>query len=520
MNKLKPNGWLLVMLVTFLPNPLISQEINITASEYNFDRGSTTIKKIFGHDAENYFVISHHSGQYYIEKLDRNLNSVIEAPLKLYEGLKTYDMETVVHFHGELIVIVSRRKINETVLYYQKIDKATLLPSTDLIELTTIKFVKGNWPDFHFALSKHETKLMIVSRIKLNWTKVQYNELMVYDGGMELVWKREDLFTFEGQGPRENIYLVDDLSNISILSLLKRESITSLFQDVKNAYTIYRYTRQGKIVKEYPISLENRYIRGVRIIADDRGELICAGLYSELFRAGVGGTFFFRIDAGDGILYDNQSHAFSDDLLIRLANTKEPIMAEEELMKYVLTDLVLRDNGNIILIAEQLFEQTYNTYNNLIITCFDTTGQVNWSQVVPKRQDFDVRYLLQHQYEVADFRDYIRETGSVNEYIENFCSYALIAPIDGNDITLIYNDHIRNIEPGEKPKNFIHPRKSYIAAVHIDAFGTLTKYDVLHWKRKSLYPEPIRYYDTLGKTVIIPAYKGRKYNYYKITASY
>jgi len=40
----------------------------------------------------------------------------------------------------------------------------------------------------------------------------------------------------------------------------------------------------------------------------------------------------------------------------------------------------------------------------------------------------------------------------------------------------------------------------------------------LKWKKKALFPEPIRYYDTLYNTIIIPAFKGRKYNYYKITA--
>jgi hypothetical protein len=252
----------------------------------------------------------------------------------------------------------------------------------------------------------------------------------------------------------------------------------------------------------------------------ERGELICAGLYSELVRAGVGGTFFFKIDPESGIIYDNRSEAFSADMLSIMTDLNEPMMAQEELMKYRLTDLILRENGHILLIAEQLFEQNYNTYNNLIVTCFDTTGQVYWSQVVPKRQDFDIRYLVQHEEEVGDYRDYIKETGAIHEYVENYCSYALIASLNGNDITLVYNDHIRNLEPGEKPRSFSNPRKSYLAAVHISESGVLTNYTLQLWKRKLLYPEPMRYYDTLGETIIVPAFKGRKFNYYKITAKY
>jgi hypothetical protein len=512
-------GFLLLVLV-ILPVSAWTQSIEITASEFDFNQGSTTIHRIFGHDPESYFVLKYYGGQYHLEKLDRFLNFVREEPLKLYEGLKTYDLETIVHFHGELYLFASHRKFAETDLIVQKINKETLLPETGFTKLATVKFIRGNWPDFHFALSRHETKLMIAGQIKLTWEKVLHNEFYVFDKGLESLWGKKDYYNFTGQGPRESKFVVDEQGNVSILSLTKRESLISIFQDIKNSYVIHRYTDEGKTFREYPLTLENRYIRGFKILDGERGELICAGLYSELVRSGVGGTFFFKIDPVSGIIYDSQSEAFSADMLSVLMDLKEPMMAEEELMKYRLTDLILRENGHILLIAEQLFEQNYNTYNNLIVTCFDTTGQVYWSRVVPKRQDFDIRYLVQHEEEVGDYRDFIKETGTIHEYVENYCSYALIAPLNGNDITLIYNDHIRNLEPGVKPRSFSNPRNSYLAAVHISESGDITKHTLQPWKRKSLYPEPMRYYDTLGETIIIPAFKGRKFNYYKITARY
>lgn len=509
-----------ILLLFGFPELIFNQHIEYTASKAYYNMGSTTVHKIFGHDAEHYYVIKFYGNQYHLEKLDINLNLILTKPVKLFEGLKTYDLETIFHFHNELYIIVSRRKFSETVLYYQKIDKENLTPLTDLIEIATVRFIRGNWPDFYFALSRNETKLLVVSVIKLNWSKVQYNEYYVFGKGMEQEWTRKDFYEFTGQGPRENNYVVDEYGNVSVLCLMKRESILSLFQDMKNSYIIYRYTQQGRFFREYPLTLMNRYIRGVKIIGGANGELICSGLYSELFRAGVGGTFFFKIDPEDGRIYDNQTYPFSDDLIVRLMETREPIMADDELMKYRLNDLVLRKNGKIILIAEQLFEQSYNTYNNLIVVCFDSTGQVDWNQIVTKRQDFDIRYLMQQKQDIASYRDMVKETGTLNEYIENYCSYALIAPVDGNDITIIYNEHIQNMEANKKQKSFSHPRRSFLAAVRIDEYGNMTRMNIVKWRRKLLYPEPMRFYDTLGNTVIIPAFKGRKYNYYKITADY
>ena len=510
----------LIFFLILSANLAFSQDLEVVKSEPDFNYGSTNIHKIIGHDENYFYVIKFHGNQYHIEKLDKNLNSVLEEPIKLFEGFKTYDLETVVHFYGELYIFVSRRRLSDITLFYQKIDKNTLQAASDLIELTTMKFIKGNWADFHFSLSRHETRLMVACRIKLNWSKVQFNEYYVLGKGMEVIWKRNDSFEFSGQGPRDNKYIVDEKGNISILSLLKRESILSLFSDIKNVYTIYRYTDNGNKFREYPVTLKERYIRGLKIIGDENGDLICAGLYSELFRAGVRGTFFFKISVDDGRIYDNNIHPFDEALLAQLMENKEPTIEKEELIKYVMTDLVLRNNGKIILIAEQLFEQTYNTYNNLVVTCFDTIGQVYWNQVIQKRQDFNINNLTRLQIEPEDYRDYVMETGSIDMYIENYCSYALMAPLDESFIYIFYNDDIRNLDHPKKAKNFSRPRKSYIAAVKIDEYGNVTREPAVKWKKRGLFPEPIRYYDTLGKTIVIPAFKSRKFCYYKITVKY
>ena len=498
----------------------MSQQIEVSASRPDFNYGSTLVHKVLGHDRDNYYVIKAHSGQYYFEKLDKDLNVLLEQRIKLFEGLKTYDLEAVFYFSNDLILFASRRRFNDIILYYQKIDKTNLLPSTDLIELTSIDFINGNWADFHFALSRNETKLMVACRTKPLWGKSQFNEYFVFGANFELMWKRKDSFQFTGLGPRENKYLVDETGNVSVLSLQKRQSILSLFRETKNEYRIYRYTNFGKVFKEFPVTFPNKYIRGIKIIGDEQGELICAGLYSELFRPGVKGSFFFKIDQNNGDIFDSNLNEFDNALLERFAMINEPTIANEELIDYIMTDLVLRENGKIIFIAEQFFRQSYDTYNNLLVICYDETGSVYWSQVIEKNQDFNINTILNPELDPADYRDYVIETGAVEQNVENYSSYALMAPIDKSGIIIFYNDNIRNLDHPERKKNFNRPRKSFIMAVMIDEFGNVTRNPVLKWKRRALFPEPIRYYDTLYDTIVIPAFKGNKYNYYKITAGF
>ncbi|MBN1158081.1 MAG: hypothetical protein JXA61_01760 [Bacteroidales bacterium] len=496
-----------------------AQEIEVTESRIDIFSGTTSLHKIIGRDPDHYYVVKFHSNQFHLERLDKDLNLLLEEPIKLHEGLRTYELETVVHFHNDLYIFVSRRGLNNIVLYYQRIDKTNLLPVAGFTEIANIDFIKGNWADFHFALSRHETKLLIVCRTKLLWSGAQFNEFYVLGEDLNPIWHKKDSYQYTGQGPRDNRYLVDETGNVSILSLLQRESIFSLFRENRNLYTIYRYTQNGEEFNEYPVTLGERYIRGINIIAGEFDELICAGLYSEIFKTGMRGTFFFKIDPVTGRIYDNYLNEFDDALLSQLAVMKEPTLQDQELIKYVITDMVLRENGKIIIIAEQIFDQNYNTYNNLIVTCYESSGQVYWSRVIDKNQDINAQYAMGSSVETADYRQYIMETGYFDQDFVNYCSYALMAPLDQTGIIIFYNDDVRNLDNPEQKKRFNRPRKSYILAVAIDEFGNITRQPLVKWERKKLFPEPIRFYDTLHNTIIIPAFRYRKYNYYKITAT-
>jgi len=511
----------LSLLISLPPFAALTQDITdgitYAQSDYDIILGGTSMHKVIGHDNSNYWVIKHFGNQFHLEKLDNDLNFIATEPLKMYEGLRTYDAEYFVHFYDELYVFMTRRGFSDITLYYQKIDKTTLKPSTGFIELTTIDFVRGNWADFHFSLSRNRTKLLVAARTKMQWSGVQFNEFYVFGKDLTPEWSAKDSYEYEGQGPRDNKYLVDDQGNVSILSLIKRESIMSLFREMRNLYTVYRYTDEGKTFREYPVTLNERYIRGLDIIAGPTGELICAGLYSEPFRSGMRGTFLFKIDPVTGSIYANVLHPFDDNLLGMLDELDEPTIKDEELIEYVVSDLVLRENGNIILIAEQFFEQNYDTYNNLVITCFDPYGSVYWSKVLTKNQDFNISTITA-EIEPEQYRPFILETGALDIATRNLCSYALMAPVDESGIIIFYNDDVRNIGYENPVKNFNRPRKSCIMAARVDEFGNISKQALITWQRKGYFPEPLRYYDTLYDTIIIPAYRERKFTYFKITA--
>jgi hypothetical protein len=498
-----------------------SQKIEVSASRSQVFFTTAIMHKVFGHDANHYYVIKFHSNQYYLEKLDADLNPLLEKPIKLFQGVKTYELEYVVHFYQELYIFFSRTRLNDITLYYQKIDKTNLTPVTEPIEVVTVKTIKGAWADFHFALSRNQTKLLVAARTKLKWfDKAQFNEYFVFGENLSLVWRRDDSFEFRGAGPRDNRYLVDEMGNVSIMSLVKEEWLLSLIRKVKNLYTIYRYTNEGKDFNKYDITLPKMYIRGLRMIGGEQGELICAGFYSEEFKIGIRGTFFFTIDPVSGRIYERVLNPFDDALMAQLVASEEVMMKSGELINYNITDMVLRNQGKIIIVAEQVYHQPYDTYNNLIVTCYDISGQVYWTRLVEKNQDYHFRMVDSTMVEMEDYRDFVMETGYLNRELENFCSYALLAPLDRSEIILFFNDDKRNLDPAERKRAFSNPKRSYLLAVTLDEFGNMSRKPLAEWQRKAYFPEPIRFYDTLYETIVIPAFRNRKFNYYKITADF
>jgi hypothetical protein len=118
--------------------------------------------------------------------------------------------------------------------------------------------------------------------------------------------------------------------------------------------------------------------------------------------------------------------------------------------------------------------------------------------------------------EPEDIREFLVNSGAIGDYNTNYCSYALLAPVDESKMFLVYNESIKNITKKKKKYyNFNNPKKSYVAVVEITENGQVNKKTVLPWKRKALFPKPLHYYEQKTDELIIPAYRNRKYKFYK-----
>ncbi len=115
-------------------------------------------------------------------------------------------------------------------------------------------------------------------------------------------------------------------------------------------------------------------------------------------------------------------------------------------------------------------------------------GQVYWTRIIGKKQNFNFNTIAPTGIDLLDFRSFIRDSGLLSPGIENNCSYALMAPLDKNSIMLVYNDNSANLDTLSRIKALNQLKKSCLIALTIDEFGSISKKTLNIWKKKELFP--------------------------------
>jgi hypothetical protein len=431
-----------------------------------------------------------------IEHYDQNLNSAKREYLDLSVGLRSRELEALVHFHDTLYLFTSEIRFNSRILYVQTIDKETLKQNQDekiIIESHDL----GGWgAEFHIVLSRLENKLLIVSRTVVYGRKIQDVTFISFGKGLIKEWQASDQIQHDKKIYEEAEFVIDESGNAYMLSLYYDPVLLQHFDERKNSYVILAVTDSGQSVKQYHVDFPNKYIRGIEIEPALNNDLACAGFYSpSLNDYTIDGLFFFNIDHEYKIMKDLKFHELEPYLLEEGMELKTG-HTSKYLYNFYLDHLVLRENGNYILTGEQAFEQDYDTYMNIIVMALNPQGEIFWERVIDKSQNHEL-----------------------NSY-PNYSSYCLFAPASWNKAMILFNENLQNIDrPADKdPHNFAYTQKAYLSCVEIGEFGEVGKNIIYIKKRKRMFtPAPLYFYDMKNNEMVMPALHYRKFKFVKFS---
>lgn len=168
-------------------------------------------------------------------------------------------------------------------------------------------------------------------------------------------------------------------------------------------FKIYQYEAGVAEGKEITIDLGELYITDLTMKIDRDENLFLAGFFSHQSTDEIIGTCFFRVNSQ---LQEEvrSSQRFSDEFLNNFLRDKQ-IERGRELQNFYLDNIILRSDGGVLLLAEK-FYTTFNSYvdiygnwidqkiyhyDEVIVNSVSNTGDLEWSTVVPKRQQSERR---------------------------------------------------------------------------------------------------------------------------------
>jgi len=455
---------------------------------------SYVMPEISGHDASGFYVLSY-DHRWAIEHYDADLNHTAKEYLTMHDRLRTRKVEALIHFHDVLYLFTSEERFNNIVLYVETIDKKSLQQNRDIKIFKQIYNMSGWVADFGFRLSEKESKLLIYNKIVAFWQKYQVLEWGVYGPGLEEIWEKRDEIDYTRVPRDEFEMLVDEKGNAFFINNYWDPKWFEIFAPQKNIYQIVARTNNGENENKYYADFQGKYIRGIGIESDNNNNLVCSGFYSPAhLREKIDGIFFFNIDLASGSIQDRKFHEF-DRFFLTEAMGERIGNRYDELIFFSLDYLVRRANGNYILAAQQIYNQSYDTYNNIILVCLSPDGEILWDRTIKKSQNhnFDEQF--------------------------NYASYCMLAPYDLTKVDIVYNEHLQNLKPPEdkKYKSFGYNGKAYLNHVEVGEFGEIAESAIyLKTKKRMQTPLPVLYYDMKNTEMVIPSLRFRKLKFLKL----
>lgn len=499
----------LLLLSLFVCNILLSQKE--LSKDYSYTVSSPY--KVFDAKQKVYFsqnnqsiAIKFDGKEVLIQKFDTQKPSFIKE--KLYEKFfpKNYRVENVLEFDSKFYVLYSSwngDKDKEQLFSVEiDFDKGEFMTPKLIISIDgklsgkknfsffgsgLYDMIDGTQDKFDFLVSHDGKKMLVQYRKKpeVKNDKKSYDVigLVAFGENLTQISEREIKMPYTERRMDNLDYQLDNEGNLYLLAKVyhddsnddKKRSKDELANYHLELFFIKNGTNELKISK---FENKDKFITKLWLFDSPQNFLVCGGFFSN----GKGdlddsdGVLAFKIDK-QGNIYDSVSHDIPAEIINQYESTKTKKKNDKKEKKgdvakvsnLLLNDIIVNNDGSLILIGEQYFEVTYTStgpngsmssrtyynYLDILATKIGVSGELSWMKKIPKSQ-----------------RGGRGQGGMSYKYFS------------ANDYHyLVFLDNVKNIDlPIDKtPALHSDGQGGYLTAVKIsDLDGTLTKSSILN----------------------------------------
>lgn len=486
-------------------------------------------------------ILSDKSGNFYIVKLSgkKNKNSFIlekfssaDVSLVKRSALEFPTVNTLKTSFEDLVVIGNRLWLFVSaydeagltqILYAQAINNDLSYNGLP-IEADRIEKVPAREKQEFTIVQPSDSRSVMISHnlpfAKYSDEKFSYK---VYDSAFAVIWQKELELPYKDRFLKVSSQLVDNEKNIYILSAIsserkKGEENNRSVPD--NNYFLLTYSWKENKLKEFDITLGDKWITALSFGLAPNGDIVAGGFYSNSHEQTIAGTFYLRIDGKTHSIVSKNLKAFEKDFLLEFLPERK-VKKGKELSDFYFDHFIVREDGSALFVAEQYYMQmvyTYNDpygygmygyggagmspyysrgnvnyqyyYNDLIVVSVNAEGVIEWARKIPKRQI---------------------STNDQGYYL----SYALAYNEKG--VYVLFNDNAKNTPQWRASGNAIYSmmktRKSVAMLAYINKSGMINYEALFSAKDSRQVLRPKMHYQSGSQQLIIFSQRGNDYKF-------
>lgn len=385
-------------------------------------------KHYFHHNSEILTVKVNKKKRIFLQKMDADKLSFIKA--REYKDLPLYyQLEGVEEFNNRFYLFYSDwdGSNKQEMLFAREIDFAegAFIGKGEKIvnvegKITGTTISGGIWnlevaDKFNFQRSFDNSKLLVHYRMKPEKKRDAVNHdvigLSVFDQNLNPLWQKEVEMPYTEKKMDILDYSIDSDGNTYILAKVYKDDSTDdkkRGQDGANYHIeLLRVKANSSDFVSTMIALENKFISDLALFETPDNYMTCAGFYNKGNKVGnANGILMFKVGS-EGSIYDIKEYEIPLEILNlytnrkeKRKNVKEEAKGKAEFEHLNMTELLIHENGSILLIGEQRYkiihryasqnggtniQQTFH-YNDLLVTKISSEGEFVWMKKLPKSQ--------------------------------------------------------------------------------------------------------------------------------------
>ncbi|MFT4061911.1 MAG: hypothetical protein QM642_06100 [Edaphocola sp.] len=300
----------------------------------------------------------------------------------------------------EIIVLYQAEQRGEMLQYAAKLDTmGRMVQRPTVVASAKLGWLAADRKYFTSVASNDRSKIFIYNVSKQKGRKTEFNTYLL-DNALTVIAKGTPWIASD-----ENIYVQENiLANDGTFYM----SATGGSKGYSEDAWVFKLNPDGQTLKNITIPLKDAYISGLHAKMDDaNGQLLICGFYTNRRSGNVDGIVYGRCDAATDTFSQYKQIPLDEDVR-QMVDEKNKKRALDD---FVAKDMVVRNDGGFILVAENYFVTTRNAnygagfgyygrysngyggsiireyhYGDIMILSYDGNGRKIWQNFVRKSQ--------------------------------------------------------------------------------------------------------------------------------------